>query len=154
MKTLSGGCACGEVRYECTEKPLLQFICHCRDCQHSGGSAFMAFVFVPRDRLTYLSGNLHHYDVSAESGRLLRRQFCGSCGSPVSAHWPAAPLVELLTSASLDDQRLFTPTHELWMSRAEPWHPVHPDTLKLPHGPDEQLVRATLRAHFAARQQP
>lgn len=152
MKPLLGGCACGQVRYQCSETPLVQFICHCRDCQHSSGSAFMAFVFVPRDRLTYLSGDLHYYDVEANSGRALRRQFCRACGSPISAYWPGAPMVELLTVASLDDQSIFSPTHELWMSRAESWHPVHPGTTKLPEGPDEELVRGPVRAYFAARE--
>ncbi|SDK65856.1 GFA family protein [Microbulbifer yueqingensis] len=151
MEPLSGGCACGQVRYECTEKPLVQFICHCRDCQYASGSAFSASVFVPRDRVTYLSGKLHHYDVMAESGRELRRQFCSACGSPISAHWPASPVVEMLTVASLDDQGIFNPTHELWVSRAESWHPFHPDTVKLQEGPDEELVREPLRAYFAAR---
>ncbi|WP_237057284.1 GFA family protein [Microbulbifer sediminum] len=152
MNPLRGGCACGQVRYESTAKPLVQFICHCRDCQRASGSAFSASVFVPRDRVTYLSGQMHHYDVKAESGRELRRQFCSTCGSPISAYWPESPVVEMLTVASLDDQGIFTPTHELWVSRAEAWHPFHPDTIKVPEGPAEEVVRAPIRAYFAARQ--
>lgn len=150
MNPLRGGCACGQVRYECTEKPLVQFICHCRDCQHASGAAFSASVFVPRDALTFISGNLRHYDVRAESGRALRRQFCSECGSPISAHWPESPVIEMLTVASLDDQSIFRPTHELWLSRAEAWHPLHPDTIKVQEGPDEDVVREPLRAYFAA----
>ena len=151
MKPLLGGCACGQVRYECAEKPLVQLICHCRDCQHISGGAFMAFVLVPRDRLAYLSGSLHHYDAKAESGRELRRQFCTGCGSPISAYRPESPVVEL-TVASLDDQSIFTPTHELWVSRAEAWHPFFPDTIKLAEGPDKEMVRDPVRAYFAARE--
>lgn len=151
MQSMLGGCACGNVRYECSEKPLVHLICHCRDCQHASGGAFAAFVFVPRDRLTYNAGSLRYYDIKAESGRVLRREFCSACGSPVSAHWPDFDSVELLTVASLDDQSVFSPTHEVWVSRAEAWHPFHPDTIKVQEGPAEAVVREPLRVYFAAR---
>ena len=28
---IHGGCACGASRYTCSERPLVQLICHCRD---------------------------------------------------------------------------------------------------------------------------
>ena len=91
------------------------------------------------------------HDVKAESGRTLRRQFCGECGSPVSAHWPDLPRVELLHAATLDDPTVFAPTHELWVSRAQAWHPFLPNTVKVQEGPPDEVVRAPLRAYFAAR---
>ena len=150
MTAYLGGCACGKVRYECTEKPLVQLICHCRDCQRASGSAFGAFVFVPSDRLA-TGAAMRYHDVKAESGRTLRRQFCGECGSPVSARWPDLPRVELLHVASLDDQSLFAPTHELWVSRAQAWHPFSPHTVKVAEGPSDEVVRNPIRAYFAAR---
>lgn len=151
-RSMLGGCACGKVRYECSEEPLVQLICHCRDCQRAGGSAFAAFVIVPSDRLAYRGTAMRYHDVRAESGRTLRRQFCGECGSPVSARWPELPRVELLHVASLDDQTVFAPTHELWVSRAEAWHPFHPNTVKVKEGPSDDVVRDPLRRYFAARQ--
>lgn len=129
----------------------MQLTCHCRDCQRASGSAFAAFVFVPSDRLTYSGAELRHYDVKAESGRTLRRLFCGECGSPVAARWPELPRVELLHVAGLDDPGVFAPTHELWASRAQAWHPFFPNTVKLPEGPPDDVVRRPLRAYFAAR---
>lgn len=146
-----GGCACGNVRYECSERPIVQLMCHCRDCQRASGSAFAGFVIVPSDRLTYSGAAMRYYDVKAESGRTLRRQFCGECGSPVSARWPDLPRVELLNAASLDDQSVFAPTHELWVSRAQAWHPFRPDTVKVEEGPSEDVVRNPLKAYFASR---
>ena len=150
-EALFGGCACGKIRYECSERPIVQLICHCRDCQKASGSAFAAFVIIPSDRLTYNGGAMRCYDVKAESGRTIRRQFCGECGSPVSARWPELPRVELLDVASLDDQSVFAPTHELWTSRAEAWHPFHPNTIKVEEGPPDDVVRTPLKAYFAAR---
>ena len=39
---IHGGCACSASRYTCSERPLVQMICHCRDCQRASGSAFAA----------------------------------------------------------------------------------------------------------------
>ena len=41
---LTGGCACGAIRYVCTAEPLLALNCHCRACQRASGSAFAAIV--------------------------------------------------------------------------------------------------------------
>jgi hypothetical protein len=40
-KKLTGGCACGFVRYELLAKPMFVHCCHCVDCQRSTGSAFV-----------------------------------------------------------------------------------------------------------------
>lgn len=39
MKTITGGCACGAIRYEVTAEPIVTFNCHCRDCQKTTGGA-------------------------------------------------------------------------------------------------------------------
>src|ERR1019366_6824023 len=80
---LTGGCACGKLRYECDEKPIVQLICHCRDCQRASGSAFAAVLFVPSDRLTFKRAEPKYHSVKAESGRTMQRGFCGECGSPL-----------------------------------------------------------------------
>jgi hypothetical protein len=41
----SGGCQCGQVRYEITEEP--QSVCHCLDCQRLTSSAFSLGIVVP-----------------------------------------------------------------------------------------------------------
>ena len=45
---LSGGCACGSIRYECNTNPVLMFNCHCRDCQRASGSAYAAILVMPK----------------------------------------------------------------------------------------------------------
>jgi hypothetical protein len=83
MMPMSGGCACGKVRYECREKPMVQLICHCRDCQQASGSAYAAVLFVPSDRLQFTRTEPKYHEVEAATGRRIQRGFCGDCGSPV-----------------------------------------------------------------------
>ena len=72
---LTGGCLCGAVRYECSAKPLLAGNCHCRDCQRSSGSAFVAVMVVPASSLR-IDGPVKYYDSKADSGNNFTRGFC------------------------------------------------------------------------------
>jgi len=48
---LTGGCACENIRYECTEGPIVQLICHRRDRQRA--SAFAPAMFFAGDKFRY-----------------------------------------------------------------------------------------------------
>ena len=37
-KAYTGGCACGEIRYEISDEPMVMNDCHCRDCQRKSGT--------------------------------------------------------------------------------------------------------------------
>ena len=151
MEKLTGGCACGRVRYECNERPLAQLICHCRDCQRASGSEVGAVMIVPSDRLTFTGTEPTYYEVKAESGRTMRRGFCSVCGSPVSVRRPETPLVEFLHAASLDDPSIFAPSCEVWATRAYPWHHLRSGLLQFDQGPSEEVVRNPISAYFAGR---
>ena len=151
MSAFAGGCACGRIRYECSEQPIVQLICHCRDCQRASGSAFAALLAVPSDRLEFSGSELKYHSLKADSGRTMRRGFCRECGSPVSIRRPETPLIEFLQAASLDDPSKFHPTCEVWVSSADPWHPIHSATQKFDQNPAAEAVRGPIEAYFAAR---
>jgi hypothetical protein len=148
---IQGGCACGAVRYTCSERPLVQLICHCRDCQRASGSAFAACLVFPTDRLQFHGEALKSHAVKANSGRTMRRLFCAACGSPMAIARPETPLVQFVHAASLDDPAIFAPVCEAWISRAQAWHPQVADTLKFEEGPAPELIRGPIAAYFAAR---
>jgi hypothetical protein len=51
----TGGCQCGNIRYEITEAPQLVYRCHCKDCQRLTSSAFSLGIIVAESALR-LSG--------------------------------------------------------------------------------------------------
>jgi hypothetical protein len=59
---LTGGCACESIRYECTEEPIVQLICHCRACQRASGSAFAAVMMVAADNFQFLKGEPAYHE--------------------------------------------------------------------------------------------
>jgi hypothetical protein len=148
--SLKGGCACKNIRYECAEEPIVQLICHCRDCQRASGSAFAPLMFFAADTFRFSKGTPIFHEVVGGSGRLIQRGFCGKCGSPISAHWPEVPHVQIVVPVSLDDPSAFQPTTEIWLSRAQAWHPVHPGTTKF-DGRPLSGVTDKLREYFAKR---
>jgi hypothetical protein len=118
---LRGGCLCGDVRYEFSGEPYRKFVCHCRDCQRSGGSLFHAGVAVPRADFRLTQGALATYESAADSGRIIQRKFCARCGSGVlnePAVWPDYVVIRVGT---LDDLSLISPTAELYAAARAPW---------------------------------
>jgi hypothetical protein len=128
MTSHTGGCACGQVRYELTAVPARMLNCHCRDCQRASGSAFAAILIVPADGLR-LSGELRYHAVTSERNTRIERGFCPTCGSPIAGRLGARSDVVILQAASLDDPSMFSPQVNIWTRSAPPWHHLDP---KLP----------------------
>ena len=116
----SGGCACGAVRYDSTSEPLVAGHCQCRACQHASGTGHASHIMVPRDALT-VRGEVRFYDSSADSGNIVSRGFCPTCGSPVLSHNSGFPDHAFLRAASLDDPALFRPTMVVYTGTSQPW---------------------------------
>ena len=118
---LEGGCLCGAVRYTFSGEPFRQFVCHCRDCQRSGGSAFHIGLAVPRDDFRISHGELQTYESTSDSGREIKRRFCGRCGSGLinePAVWPDHVVIRVGT---LDDPNVVVPKQEFYASKRARW---------------------------------
>jgi len=73
---LTGGCHCGDIRYETADEAIHHCLCHCLDCRKSAGAPAVAWALVPADRVTIIGEPVWY--VSSQHGR---RGFCGRCGS-------------------------------------------------------------------------
>ena len=69
---LSGGCACGAVRYRISGEPVRISICHCTQCQKRTGSAFGMGCVFSREAVEVLTGDVTEYERIAESGNRVR----------------------------------------------------------------------------------
>lgn len=118
---LSGGCACGAIRYECETRPAVMLNCHCRDCQRSSGSAFAPLVVVVADHFCLMRGQPKYFVSIADSGNTVRRGFCPECGSPLFMASAALPGYIAIKAGSLDDPALFRPAADLWTHSAQHW---------------------------------
>ena len=122
---LTGGCMCGAIRYECSAEPILTANCHCRDCQRATGSAFISGFLVPSQSVA-IAGEIKYYDTTGDSGQVISRGFCPTCGSRLFGKRAAGDLLSI-TAVSLDDPSWFRPAMNCYTASAQPWDYLNPD---------------------------
>ena len=64
---LTGGCLCGEVRYEADGAPFHKTVCHCSMCRRASGAPIVAWFSVPREELRWVQGAPKRYRSSAQA---------------------------------------------------------------------------------------
>lgn len=125
MTPLTGGCACGAVRYSVTAEPGFSFHCQCRHCQRATGAGHASLFVVPRAAVS-VQGVLTYFDQVADDGATVSRGFCPGCGSPLLGQSSGFPDVVLIAAASLDDPTRFTPQKVVFSASRQPWDYVDP----------------------------
>jgi hypothetical protein len=134
----TGGCLCGEVRYECSAAPMLAANCHCRDCQQASGGPYAPAVLVPFNAFKITEGELTRFASPSIGGGENVRGFCAKCGSRITgAERPDLGFIGVLAS-SLDDPAAFKPVMDIFMSEAQPWDATDPQLPKHPQYPLRQ----------------
>jgi hypothetical protein len=88
--TMTGGCACGRVRYSARIENDDAYLCHCRMCQRATGSVSIAFK------------NLKQADVTWESqpdwfdsSPIAVRPYCRECGTSFGFQFKEGPNMDL-----------------------------------------------------------
>ncbi len=120
MTIFSGRCLCGAVRYTCSAEPMMAGHCHCEDCRRSSGSGHCSHMGAPEDAVT-LTGETTAYERPAESGNVIARHFCPTCGAAVFSRNSGMPGVLFLRASSLDDLEVFKPQMHVYAASAASW---------------------------------
>jgi hypothetical protein len=94
--------------------------CHCVDCRRSSATGHGSLMAVPENAVE-LSGETKGYAKAADSGNLVTRSFCPTCGAAVFSHNTGMPGLIFLTASSLDDLEAFKPQMHVYYSRAASW---------------------------------
>jgi len=131
----SGGCLCGELRYQCTGEPELMYYCHCSDCQKSTGTAFHTGLYMKRADFELTSGTSRSFAKQAESGRTIARHFCGHCGSHLYSDKGSESEMISIRAGTLDDPGIFKPDTEIWTLGKTRWAQLPKDLESFIKGP-------------------
>jgi len=119
MGSFSGGCLCGEVRYEGSEAQGGGH-CYCEDCRRSSGTSHCSHMIVSESRFS-VQGEVRFFDAVTDSGNTISRGFCPSCGSPIYSRNSGMPGMVIVRASSLDDPDVFAPGLIVYASRAPAW---------------------------------
>ena len=127
---ITGGCACGAIRYESTAQPVFMLNCHCQDCQRASGGPFSSLVVLPAEAFKLTQGSPRYHASPSEMGGMTRRGFCPECGTPVLGKPDNVPHIVAVRTASLDDPSWFSLQAEVWTCDAQPWDEMDPAVTK------------------------
>jgi hypothetical protein len=114
---LTGGCQCGQARYEVTSEPTEIYVCHCTECRKQSASAFGISVDFPRASLRLTQGGVASWTRAADSGRRRECFFCPVCGSRLWHAMPDSDADISVKGGSLDAPPDLTNAVHIWTSR-------------------------------------
>ena len=103
---VTGGCACGRIRYRVRIDNDEAYLCHCRMCQRATGSVSIAFTNVKQAKVDWTQ-EPDWYD----SSEIAVRPYCRECGTSLGFKFKDGSENMDLTVASFDDPSGFTPKH-------------------------------------------
>ncbi|WP_300074476.1 GFA family protein [uncultured Ruegeria sp.] len=118
-QSLEGGCFCGEVRYRITGVAVLQLMCFCRDCLSMTGTDGYAGYMIKSEDLQLLKGKPRTFEKTSKEGRIVIKNFCGTCGSSLCGQTSFG--LTSIAAGSLDDPDQFKPTKKVFVKDAPNW---------------------------------
>jgi hypothetical protein len=123
-KKVTGGCACGFIRYQLLDKPMFVHCCHCDDCQRLTGSAFVLNAIIETQAIKLLCGKPVAVPVPRENGPhdIYR---CPRCHTAVWSDYGRKPNVRFVRVGTLDKPGALKPDVHVYTRWKAKW-------LKLP----------------------
>lgn len=114
---LTGGCFCGDVRYEAGGTPIQRTLCHCTMCRGTSGAPCVAWFSVPRAQFRFVQGEPTRFASSPRATRC----FCPRCGSQLTfASDGHADEIDV-TTCTLDDPEALAPEDHTFVRSRLGW---------------------------------
>lgn len=118
---LTGGCPCGDLRYELTKQPMFTHCCHCTQCQKLTGSAFVLNTIIENDCIRILSGSLNVTAGPSGSGRPHDIYRCSKCQTPVWSDYGRRPNYRFVRVGTLDEPSSMKPDAHIFVRSKLDW---------------------------------
>jgi hypothetical protein len=113
---MTGGCACGRVRFSAGVVDDEAYLCHCRMCQRATGCVSVAFKQCLKADVTW--------DAEPDwyaSSPIARRPFCAACGTSLGFEYPDSAKMDLTVAAFDAPERFRCTSHFGVESRLDAW---------------------------------
>ena len=127
MSGFTGGCMCGNIRFESTTDPVMLVQCHCRECQYSSGAGHSNIVVGNKADFRVTKGSPKGYSKTPDAGGTVTRFFCADCGTPLFSESTNNKDMSLAKAAAVDDTSKLSVNMTLWASEAPVWDHVEKD---------------------------
>lgn len=118
---LTGGCACGAVRYRMNSTPIYVNNCHCTLCQRQTGSTSVVNMFIEADAVES-SGATTRHSVKAGSGGEHVIVRCADCGTAMWSEYPRLGALGIgVRAGTLDQPERVRPDAVIFTAQKMPW---------------------------------
>lgn len=118
----TGGCVCGDIRYEMREAPLFVHCCHCTWCQRETGSAFALNAVIEARHVLVSKGKPEVIVAPSESGNGQTFHRCTTCKLALwSVYSGAGHRFWFLRVGTLDNAGAYPPDIHIYTSTKLPW---------------------------------
>ena len=107
-------CACGDVRFKSTSRPVMQLCCHCLDCQDSLKKEYATIAFFQVDS-TKVSGIVEETFYRADSGGRTVRQLCAKCRTVMFDKSESFPTLIGVMTDQMRAPFIPTPSCHVWV---------------------------------------
>ena len=116
----TGSCLCGAVRFAVKGRPIRMVQCSCRDCQRASGCGHTPnAIFNAAD--VAVTGETARYASAADSGTVVTRHFCPTCGGRLFLFSEARPSIIVVAAGAFDDSGWFAPQTMLYTKSRTAW---------------------------------
>jgi hypothetical protein len=116
---IDGRCHCGAITYEAKVNPDNVVICHCTDCQTFSSAPYRVSVLARLANLR-VTGEPKPYRKVGGSGRGVRVNFCGECGTALYSVGEGRDVVALRLGA-IKQRAELPPKRQGFCASAMPW---------------------------------
>jgi len=115
---LKGKCACGEVNYVITDKPLFTQACHCKNCKISTGSSYVIHTMIFEDDF-FIEGKISSTELDTGSGKGYHAYFCIKCGVYLYCKYNISSGRLAIRTSTLE--KPITPQAHIFVKDKDPW---------------------------------
>ncbi len=132
----TGGCQCGDVRYEITGAPVDLYLCHCRECQKQSSSAFGISYLINQSSFRLTQGDLKFWTRPTDSGNLTKCAFCPNCGTRVWHARVGSTDIYSIKGGTLDQSPDISKVDHIWTGSKFPGVSIPKDAQQFTKEPD------------------
>ncbi len=127
-KVHSGGCFCGDVRYEASGPSVWKSICYCESCTKISGAPAIAWAGIEKPRFRVVTGDIREF----ESTHGVYRGFCPRCGTTLTYRKDPQTVKGArddvyIAIRTLDDPNAYPPDEHVFYGERVDWFNVDDD---------------------------
>ncbi len=145
MKAIAN-CDCGALEIHVSNSPVVQLICHCRDCQEFSGLEFVEGAFFKKEDCR-ITGNTTPETLRGGTGEDKLQHSCSSCGSPVYVQVEALNGALAIMASRLSPFEFKAEVH-IWTTQKAEGIKIPEGVAQVPGMPPEEIVERMINGFW------